>query len=192
MQTLESIRNLLRLKDSLRLHFGHRWLAHFGCANGYLRLCHAFFGWGFISGHGTYRWSSSFGKRPSCIGHFVFMRHMLTFFLHSNNSSLFFLASFGEFQQKNFISMWKHYEFWVMGIYSRPLDGTSSPTPIFFGGISLLSMEDYALSTFLGSWALVVLYLCSMFRIFDRPILKEYIFQVEGGPHLFQSCLDAT
>jgi hypothetical protein len=120
------------------------------------------------------------------------MCHVLTFFLHSNNSSLFFIASFGKFQQKNFISMWKHYEFWVMGIYSGPLDGASSPTPIFFGGTSLLSMEDCALFAFLGSWALVGLYLCSKFHIFDKPILEEYIFQVEGGPHLFQSCLDAT
>jgi hypothetical protein len=35
-------------------------------------------------------------------------------------------------------------------------------------------MEDCAAFTFLGSWALVALYLCS------RPVLEEY---VEGGPH---------
>jgi hypothetical protein len=35
-------------------------------------------------------------------------------------------------------------------------------------------------------------YLCSGFHIFDRPILEKYDFQVEGGPHLFQSCLRAA
>jgi hypothetical protein len=44
---------------------------------------------------------------------------------------------------------------------------------ISFGGIHLLSMDDYAPSTFLGNWALVVLYLCSKFCIFNRPILKK-------------------
>jgi len=28
-------------------------------------------------------------------------------------------------------------------------------------------------------------HLCSKLRIFDRPILEEYVSQVEGGPHLF-------
>ncbi len=56
---------------------------------------------------------------------------------------------------------------------------------ISFGGIGLLSMEDCAASIFLKSWALVTLYLCSRFHIFDKPILKEYVSQVEGGPHLF-------
>jgi hypothetical protein len=32
-------------------------------------------------------------------------------------------------------------------------------------------------------------YLCSRLRIFNRPILEEYFSQVEGGPHLSQSCL---
>jgi hypothetical protein len=31
--------------------------------------------------------------------------------------------------------------------------------------------------------------LCSKFHIFDGPVLEEYVFQVEGGPHLLQSCL---
>jgi hypothetical protein len=37
----------------------------------------------------------------------------------------------------------------------------------------------------------VALYLCFRFRIFDRPILEEYVSYVEGGPHLFRSCLRA-
>jgi hypothetical protein len=55
---------------------------------------------------------------------------------------------------------------------------------ISFGVIRFFSIKDCAPSTFLGSWALVVPYLCSRFHIFDRPVLEEYIFQVEGGPHL--------
>ncbi len=50
-------------------------------------------------------------------------------------------------------------------------------------------MEDCAPFAFLESWALVVVYLCSKFRIFDGPILEEYVSHVEKGPHLFQSCL---
>jgi hypothetical protein len=38
----------------------------------------------------------------------------------------------------------------------------------------------------------VALYLCFKFHIFNRPILEEYVFQIERGPHLFQSCLHAT
>jgi hypothetical protein len=45
-------------------------------------------------------------------------------------------------------------------------------------------MEDCALSVFFKSWALVVLYLCSRFCIFDKLVLEEYVSQVEGGPHV--------
>jgi hypothetical protein len=38
----------------------------------------------------------------------------------------------------------------------------------------------------------MALYLCSRFCIFDRPILEEYVSQVEGGPYLLQSCLHVT
>jgi hypothetical protein len=53
-------------------------------------------------------------------------------------------------------------------------------------------MENCAPSIFLGSWDLVVPYLCSKFCIFYRPVLEEYVSQVKGGPHLLQSCLRAT
>jgi hypothetical protein len=39
--------NPLRISSSvnfLGLHFSHRWLTHFGCANGFLQFFHAFFG----------------------------------------------------------------------------------------------------------------------------------------------------
>jgi hypothetical protein len=35
----------------------------------------------------------------------------------------------------------------------------------------------------------VVSYFYFKFHILDRFILEEYVFQVEGGPHMFQSCL---
>ncbi len=34
-------------------------------------------------------------------------------------------------------------------------------------------------------------YLCSRFCIFDRPVLEKYVYQVQGGLHLLQSCLHA-
>jgi len=52
-------------------------------------------------------------------------------------------------------------------------------------------MEECAPFDFLRSWALIVPYLCFRFHIFDRPIWEEYVFQVEGGLHLLQSCLHA-
>jgi hypothetical protein len=44
-------------------------------------------------------------------------------------------------------------------------------------------MEDCAPSTFLGNWDLVAPYLCSRFCIFNRPILEEYVSQVEMGTY---------
>jgi hypothetical protein len=99
VQVLESIKDLFKHKDFLRLHFGHRWLAHFGCANGFLGLCHTFFGWGFILRRGTYQWSSSPRRRPSYFGHFVFICSLLTFIFHLDIISFFFLhVSFGKFR----------------------------------------------------------------------------------------------
>jgi hypothetical protein len=42
-------------------------------------------------------------------------------------------------------------------------------------------MEDCAPFTFIRSWALVALYLCFRFHIFDKTILEEYVYQVEGA-----------
>jgi hypothetical protein len=49
-------------------------------------------------------------------------------------------------------------------------------------------MENCAQSIFLRNWALVALYLCSKFCIFDKLVLEEYVFQVERSPHLLESC----
>jgi hypothetical protein len=69
--------------------------------------------------------------------------------------------------------------------FQGPLAKCQVRLPISFGGMGLLSMEDCAPYVFLRSWVLMVPYLCSRFHIFNRPILKEYVSQVENGPHLF-------
>jgi hypothetical protein len=63
--------------------------------------------------------------------------------------------------------MYGHYRSKIMGVFSGPLNEASCLITNIFNGISLLFMEDYAPSTFLGSWALVAPYLCSRFHIFD-------------------------
>jgi hypothetical protein len=70
--------------------------------------------------------------------------------------------------------------------FQGPLVKRQARLLISFGGISFLFMEDYVPSIFLRNRALMVLYLCSKFHIFNRPILEEYVSQVEGGPHLLQ------
>jgi hypothetical protein len=76
--------------------------------------------------------------------------------------------------------------------FQGPLAKHQAQLLISFGGIGLIFMEDCVPSIFLGSWALVALYLCSKFRIFYKPILEEYVSQVEGDSHLLQSCICAT
>ncbi len=70
-----------------------------------------------------------------------------------------------------------------MGVYSRPFNKALGPK-ISFSGINILRVEDCAPFTFLRSWVLVISYLYSKFCIFNRPILEEYVYQVEGGIHL--------
>jgi hypothetical protein len=60
--------------------------------------------------------------------------------------------------------------------------------PIFFGDIGLLFMKVFASIVFLRRWALMALYLCFKFLIFDKLILEEDFFKLKG-PHLFQSYL---
>jgi hypothetical protein len=91
------IRDLSKHKIFIGLHFCHIWLTHFWCANGFLRLCHAFFGWNFIVGRGAYQWSSSHGRCLGCFGHFVLMCNLATFLFYMENTS-FLLVSFGKFQ----------------------------------------------------------------------------------------------
>jgi hypothetical protein len=126
VQALKSIRDLSKDRNSLGLQLGHKWRMHFGCANGFLGLCHTLLGRGFIFKHGAYWQSSSLKRHPSCFGHFVFMCSSLTFLSHKNNTSFFFLpVSFGRFQQENYAGMWGHYESKIVGVFSRPFSKES-------------------------------------------------------------------
>jgi len=88
--------------------------------------------------------------------------------------------------------MWGHYGSRIVGIFSGPLSEALGLTinilwwfrPSFYGG--LCPIYFFRELGYGGS------ILCFMFRIFDRPILKEYVFQVKKGPHLFQTCLHVT
>ncbi len=131
-----------------------------------------------------------FGKHTGCIGHF-FWGHLSTFFFHSNNFSFFFFLFFVSSFDMKVLQVCGI----IMGLGSwesiqSPLVGRQAQLSIFFGGISLLSMENYvSFVILLRSQALVALYLCFKFCIFDRLVQEEYVFQVEESPHLFQSCL---
>ncbi len=85
-----------------------------------------------------------------------------------------------------------HYGSRIMGIFSGSLNEASGSIIDILWWYRAFFMEDCAPSTFIGNWALVAPYLCVRFHIFDRPILEEYVLQIEGGPHMFQSCLHAT
>jgi hypothetical protein len=133
MQALESIRVFSRFKFFSRLHFGHKWLMHFGCASGFSKLCHVVFGRGFILGCGTYRWSSSLGKHQGCFGHFVLMCSLWTFLSHMDNiSSSFFHVSCGVFWQKSYVDMWRHWGSRIMRVFLGPLNKVSSSTTNIF------------------------------------------------------------
>ncbi len=61
----------------------------------------------------------------------------------------------------------------------RSLMGYQAQLPISFGGINLLFMENYAPYAFLGNLALVALYLCSKFPIFNKPFWKSMFFKLK-------------
>jgi len=104
--------------------------------------------------------------------------------VHHNISSFFLLIFFGDFWQKNYVGMLGHYGSRVMRIYSRPLGKVLGLITNLLWCISFIYMEDYVPIIFLRSWVLVALYLCSKFCIFNRPVLKEYVSQVERSPYL--------
>lgn len=85
--------------------------------------------------------------------------------------------------------MWGHYGSKVMGVYSRPLSKVLGlTTNLLWWCRPFIYKGSYPIC-FSRRWVLVVSYLCSKFCIFNKPILEEYVSQIEGGPHLFQSCL---
>jgi hypothetical protein len=72
--------------------------------------------------------------------------------------------------------MWGHYGFRIMGVFLGPFSEALDSTTNIFWWCKFFSMENCAPSTFLRNWALVALYLCFRFHIFDRLILEEYVF----------------
>jgi hypothetical protein len=74
-------------------------------------------------------------------------------------------------------------------VFLGPLSKALGSNTNIFWWYKLFFIENCAPFIFLRNWVLVVPYLCFTFRIFYRPVLEKYVFQVEGGPHLFQSCL---
>jgi hypothetical protein len=144
VQVLESIKDFLRHRYCLGLHFRNIWFMHYGYAKGFSGLCHTFFGWNFILRHGAYWWYSCIGKFLSCFGHFVFMCCSSTFLCHyDKNFFSFIFISFGRFQQENYANMWGHYGSRVMGVYSKPLGRALGLTtnllwcyrPFIYGGL---------------------------------------------------------
>jgi hypothetical protein len=69
--------------------------------------------------------------------------------------------------------------------HSPTLSGTWNVIPRFHFWLTPSQALALVVSPRLGLWPLVVFFLCVKFRIFDRPILKEYVFQANEGPHLF-------
>jgi hypothetical protein len=80
--------------------------------------------------------------------------------------------------------MWKHDGSWVMGDYSKPFSRTSNLIidilwwymPLIYGGLCPI-----CLSRELGFGGSIFV---PKFCIFNRPVLEEYVYQVEGGPNL--------
>jgi hypothetical protein len=85
--------------------------------------------------------------------------------------------------------MWGHYGSKIMRVFSRPFNKVSSSTTNILWWYKLSFYGGLCPFVFIRSWALVASYLCFKFSFFDKPILEEYVSQVEGGPHLLQSSL---
>ncbi len=129
MQALESIRNLSKHKDSSWLYFGHIWLMHFGCASGFLGLCHTFFGWRSTLRCGAYWWFASLGKWLGYFGHFVLMCNSSTFLCHMDKPPSSFLFFLTDFNKKVMQVSWESFQ--------GPLARCHAWLLISFGGISL-------------------------------------------------------
>jgi hypothetical protein len=104
----------------------------------------------------------------------------LSFLSHLDNLSFLFLPiSFDKFEQENYVGMWGHYGFKVMGIYYGSLMGHQAQLLVSFGGIGFLFMDNYTPSTFLGSLVLVALYLCCKFLIFNESFWKSMFLRLK-------------
>jgi len=107
---------------------------------------------------------------------FSSITHWPSNFTQTVISSSFFFVSFGKFRQKNYACMWRHYGFKIVGVFLRPLSEASSLTINILWWYRLPFYGILCPVCFLRCWALVHIYVIG-FCIFDKPILKEYVFQ---------------
>jgi hypothetical protein len=160
--TLESIKNLFMDINYLKLHFGHKWLTHFGRASGFWRLCHAFF------------------ELFQDVAH---INDLL--FLGNARIALGILSSFVACQPSyftwtklffsSFLSLLVGFNKTIMQVSGEIISPRSwesiqgslmrhqTQLLISFGGIGLLSMEDCVQSIFLRSW--VFFYFAFVFQV---------------------------
>jgi hypothetical protein len=91
-------------------------------------------------------------------------------------SSFFLLVSFGKFRRKSYVGMCPHYRSKIMGVFSGPLNKASSSTTDILWWYMFFLYRGLCPICFLGSWVMVVPYLCSRFHIFDKPVLDKYVY----------------
>jgi hypothetical protein len=94
VQALESIGDLSKHKDSLRLHFGHRWLTHFGCVSGFQNFATHFLDDVLFQDVTHIDDLPLLGDAHVCFEYFVLMCSSSTFVFHLDNIFVFFLLSF--------------------------------------------------------------------------------------------------
>ncbi len=186
MQALESIRDFFKHKYYLGMHFGHKWFTRFGGVSWISKLCHAFFGWGFILGHGTYQWYSFVRKHTCCIDIFSScVIHWPFYFIQTIcpfSSFLSFLTSFNKRVMKVCGDI-MHPRSWES--IQGPLMGYHVQLLIYFHGISLLSIKKLC-PIYFSKGIRLWFHICVLsFVFFIDPFWKSMFFRLKGGPHLF-------
>jgi hypothetical protein len=114
------------------------------------------------------------------------MCSLSTFLSHIDNTFLFFFlpTSFGRFQQESYVGMWGHYGYKIVKVFLEPFSKVSSSTTDILRWYRPFFMEDCAPTYLSRELVLVAPYLCFRFCIFNKPVLEEYLSQVDGGSHL--------
>jgi hypothetical protein len=180
MQALVSIKDLSKHRNSWGLHFGHIWSSqdfalHFldevlfqdmAKINDFPFLGDAQVALDILS---------------SCV---ICQSSYLTWTVPPSPSFLSFLVGFCKFWQESYVNMWGHHGFRIMGNFLRPLNEMLGSTTDILWWYRAYFYGRLCPICYWG-WVLVVLFLCTNFRIFDRFVVEEYIFHVDRGPHLF-------
>ncbi len=74
----------------------------------------------------------------------------------------------------------------------RPLVHKQVSLPTTFDGIKLILTFTIALTTYLGSWALVALIIIARFMVDQHPFLLEALARINNNTFPFQQHLKAT